>query len=375
MMNSRLKVGVMSDIHLGHDKTRTEFIVDNLYKAFPDNETTGELDLIWIAGDLFDRLLSLPHISVSSINLWAHSFLYMCKKRDIVVRVLEGTPSHDWKQPKFLIDINENTGMGVDLKHITELSIEHIERFAIDVLYVPDEWRAKNIDTWVEVQDLLRVHGLEKVDFSIMHGCFTYQIPANIVDMFETHDAENYLGITRYMVFIGHIHQHSQYKRIMAAGSFDRLRHGEEEPKGHIRAIIEPDGNFEATFIENKGAKRYDTLDYTGVPLDDVYRQLDALVPEMPKGSHVRLQADTQDSVFSAGSDIKARYEDINISFKSNQRKQKIEPIVTREVIKSVNLSPSTIITMMGEKLAKNHAHVAEQAHSALKEIINEYGN
>lgn len=364
----------MSDVHLGHDKTRTEFIVENLLNAFPDNETTGELDLIWIAGDLFDRLLSFPTDSVTAISSWAYQFLTMCAKRDIVVRVLEGTPSHDWKQPKFMVEVNENANIGADLKYLPELCIEHIDRFGIDVLYVPDEWRAKNIDTWVEVQDLLKEHNLEKVDFSIMHGCFTYQIPPNIVDMFETHDAENYLGITRYLIFIGHIHQHSQYKRIMAAGSFDRLRHGEEEDKGHIRATIEPDGNYTATFVVNPRAKRYLTLDYTKQSLDDVYRQLDALVPELPEDSHIRLQADTDDAVFRAGADIKSRYKNINLSFKSNQRKQKIEPIVTREVIKSVNLSPSTILTMMEANLNKNHAHVAKQATSVLKEIIDEYG-
>lgn len=373
MMNSRLKVAEMSDVHLGHDKTRTEFIVDNLYKAFPDNETTGELDLIWIAGDLFDRLLSFPQDSVSTITTWAYKFLTMCKKRDIVVRVLEGTPSHDWKQSKFLIDINENSGIGVDLKHISLLSIEYMERFNINVLYVPDEWRARNLDTWVEVQDLLRAHNLEQVDFSIMHGCFTHQIPANIVDMFETHDAENYLGITRYLIFIGHIHQYSQYKRILSAGSFDRLRHGEEEDKGHIRATIEPDGTYTAKFIVNKWAKRYVTLDFTKMSLDEVYRELDALVTEMPEHSHIRLQADTDDAVFKAGADIKTRYPGFHLSFKSNQRKQKVEPIVTREVIKSVNLSPSTIVKMMEENLNKNHGAIAQKATSTLKEIINEY--
>lgn len=373
MKTSRLKIAVMSDVHLGHDKTQTEFIVNNLYKAFPDNETTGELDIIWIAGDLFDRLLSLPTRAVSSINNWAYSFLMMCKKRDIVVRVLEGTPSHDWKQPKLLVDINENAEIGVDLKHVVDLSIEHIDRFGIDVLYVPDEWRAKNIDTWVEVQDLLAQHNLDKVDFSIMHGCFTYQIPANIVDMFETHDAESYLDITRHLVFIGHIHQHSQYKRIMAAGSFDRLRHGEEEAKGHIRAIVEAKGGFSATFIENKDAKVYITLDYTKRSLDDVYRELDDLVAKLPEDSHVRLQADTDDAVFKAGSDIKQRYKSIHLSFKSNQRKQKVEPIVTREVIKSVNLSPSTILTMMEDNLKQNHSKIAQKAMQTLKEIINEY--
>lgn len=372
-MNSRLNIGVMSDVHLGHDKTNSAFIVRNLFKAFPDNETTGELDLIWIAGDLFDKLLSLPSNAVAPIQMWMHAFLRMCKKRDIVLRVLEGTPSHDWKQPQLMMDINENSGIMADLEYITDLSIHRIERFGIDVLYVPDEWRAKNIDTWVEVQDLLKEKGLDKVDFSIMHGCFTYQIPPNIVDLFETHDTENYLSITRHLVFIGHIHQHSRYKRIMAAGSFDRLRHGEEEEKGHIRVTVETDGNFTAKFLVNHGAKRYDTLDFTKRPLDEVYRELDDLVANLPTDSHIRLQADTDDAVFRAGTDIKTRYSKIHISFKSNQRKEKIQPIVSRDVIKSVNLSPSTIFTMMSKNLTENHSAIAAQATTLLKEILDEY--
>lgn len=373
MMTSRLKIGLMSDVHLGHDKTTTGFIVDNLYKAFPDNETTGELDIIWIAGDLFDRLLNLPSTAVACINEWVHNFLRMCKKRDIVVRVLEGTPSHDWKQPQLMVDINVNSKINADLEYVTDLSIHHIEKFGIDVLYVPDEWRAKNIDTWVEVQQLLSEHKLDKVDFSIMHGCFTYQIPPNIVDMFETHDTEHYLGITRHLVFIGHIHHHSQYKNIMAAGSFDRLRHGEEEDKGHIRVTVEPDGNYTAKFMVNHGAKKYITLDFTKRPLDDIFRELDALVADLPEDSHVRLQADTDDAVFRAGTDIKSRYPTIHISFKSNQRKEKIQPIVTRETIKTVNLSPSTIYTMMSKNLSENHGAIAVKATHLLKEIIDEY--
>lgn len=363
----------MSDVHLGNDKTSSSFIVKNLMKEFPDNETTGLLDIIWIAGDLFDKLLMLPSNAVKPIQKWMHDFLRMCKRRDIVLRVLEGTPSHDWKQPQLMVDININSGINADLEYITDLSIHHIERFGIDVLYVPDEWRAHNIDTWVEVQDLLRAKGIDKVDFSIMHGCFTYQIPPNIVDMFETHDAENYLGITKYLVFIGHIHQYSQYKRIMAAGSFDRLRHGEEEKKGHIRVTVEDTGSYVAKFIANAGAKRYDTLDFTGQPLDAIYRQLDELVAQLPDDSHIRLQADTNDAVFQSGTDIKLRYDKVHVTFKSNQRKEKIEPIVTREVIKSVNLSPSTILTMMEENLMKNHPTVAKQATAILKEIIDEY--
>lgn len=373
MTISKLNVAEISDVHLGHDKTSAAHIVKNLLKAFPDNEDTAELDIIWIAGDLFDRRLALPDDPVSDIKDWVHKFLRMCHKRDIMVRVLEGTPSHDWNQPKIMVEINENAKIGCDLKYINKLDIEYIEKFGIHVLYVPDEWRSENLQTWYEVKDLLKKNNLEKVDFSIMHGAFRYQIPSNIVDMFETHDTENYLGITRYLTFIGHIHQYSQYQRILSAGSFDRLHHGEEEPKGHIRAQINQDGTFKAQFVENKGAMVYKSIECTGVPLEDVYRQLDALVAKLPKHSYIRIIADTTDAVFKAGTELKTRYPSISITFKSNQTKTKIKPIITKDIIKPVNLSPDTIMNLMKESLDKNHGSIAQEAHSRLGEIMNEF--
>lgn len=372
MLTSNLKVAVISDVHLGHDKTDAAFITQNLYRAFPDNELTGELDIIWIAGDLFDRRLSLPDDGVSYIHEWATRFLSMCKRRDIVVRVLEGTPSHDWKQAELLVSINENAGIHADLRHITALEIEHIERFGIDVLYIPDEWRAKNIDTWIEVQELMTEKQLTHVDFSIMHGAFTHQIPANIVDMFETHNAEHYLDITRYLIFIGHIHHHSQYERILAAGSFDRLHHGEEEPKGHIRATVEPSGEYQLRFVENTGARMYQTRNYTGVNIDEVYRDLDGLTT-LPENSNLRIQANTDDAVFSAGRELKARYPKWRITFKSNDRKEKIQPTITKEAIQTVNLSYNNILVMMSDKLKANHKPIADRAVNYLKETLDEY--
>src|SRR5690606_41224426 len=51
------------------------FIVENLRKAFPDTDETGELDLILFAGDVFDRLLSFPSTEASEAADWFMDFL------------------------------------------------------------------------------------------------------------------------------------------------------------------------------------------------------------------------------------------------------------------------------------------------------------
>ena len=56
---TELNIACISDIHLGNKRNNARNIIKNLYAAFPDNSKTGELDIIFIAGDVFDSLFSL----------------------------------------------------------------------------------------------------------------------------------------------------------------------------------------------------------------------------------------------------------------------------------------------------------------------------
>src|SRR5690606_34198135 len=148
-MKSRLRSAIFSDVHLGHRTTPTEHIIQQLKLALPTNEETSNLDIIWISGDLFDRFLPLNHPDLPLIHEYIAWLLRLCKRHDIVLRVLEGTPSHDNKQAWLVEAINADVEIGADAKHVESLSIEYIERFGIHVLYIPDEWSADNDDTWM----------------------------------------------------------------------------------------------------------------------------------------------------------------------------------------------------------------------------------
>ena len=77
------------------------------------------------------------------------------------------------------------------------------------------------------------------------------------------------------LIFIGHVHKSSQYGRIIAQGSFDRLSHGEEDPKGHMRATRKTDGTHDIVFIENKKAKKYITISCLYLPIEDAISKID----------------------------------------------------------------------------------------------------
>lgn len=303
-MIEKLNIACISDVHLGHHRTKTPFILDNLRKAFPDNAETASIDLFLIAGDFFDRLLSFSSDEVQEIQFWIMEFFCLCIKHDIVVRVLEGTPSHDWKQSKIFRTVNRIMGEKVDLKYVDVLSIEVIERFNASILYVPDEWAHEADDTWRQVKELLKAHGMDKVDLACMHGMFEYQLP---MKSNKAHNAERYLGIVRYYIFIGHVHLRSRLDRILVQGSFDRDTHGQEQPKGYYRVTIDQKKGDEVRFVENPHAKLYLTLDMRGKTLREGMDFLTRYA-DYPAQSHFRLLLERGDELVQGLTVIRELY-------------------------------------------------------------------
>lgn len=302
-MLNEFNVAVISDVHLGHHRTKSDFIINNLTKAFFDSGLLSTVRLFVIAGDFFDRLLMLPIEDVRIIEDWVVRFLMICQKHEIIVRVLEGTPSHDWKQSRMFEDKNRHLGNKVNLKYIDTLSVEFIPELDASVLYVPDEWAEEADDTWRQVTSMLRGMGLDRVDFAFMHGCFKYQLPIQSV---ASHDEERYLSIVTEGIWIGHHHLHTRCDRIFAQGSFDRLSHGEESPKGFgLYRVKNGKGTFE--FVENPGAKIYKTINLVGLTLEEAVM---ALSPcnDYPMGSHFRIVTRRTDGVSSNMAVIKDKF-------------------------------------------------------------------
>jgi DNA repair exonuclease SbcCD nuclease subunit len=289
---NNLKIAVISDIHLAAKNNPTKNIINNLCNALPDNEETAELDIVFLAGDVFDRLVNLPEDEVFEIDMFICYLLQLCKKHNIKLRVLDGTKSHDWFQSARFVELNNIVKYKTDVVYVRDLSIEYIEEYGINILYVPDEWSTSTQDTLDQVRTLLSVKGLDKVDFAIMHGQFDYQMPL-LAKKIPVHDSKAYLDIVREYIFIGHVHTHTFFDRIVAQGSFDRLSHGEEEPKGHVRAEINLDTSEKQWFfIENKGAKIYKTIKCSDrLNLESSLNKIKTQIKNVPDYSAIRVYA------------------------------------------------------------------------------------
>ena len=376
MKNSRyIYIAESSDHHAGHSKTPTEKVISALQRAFPETEDTSELDIIFFAGDFFDHLLDLSDEDVYEIRFYIVEFLRMCKRLNIIVRVLEGTPSHDWRQPKLFVHLNHLANINANVKYIDQLSIEYIDALRTNVLYIPDEWRPTCEETWKCVTDKLAEHGLEKVDFVIMHGMFPHQMPENIHDRLNMHNSDYFLSICNYFIFVGHIHLFSQYERILSSGSIERLGHNEEGPKGHLRVKVDTlHKQHEIRFIENKEAMVYKTLELTELSHQEAADKMEATAPTLIDGSHLRIRCKKGDAALSLISQFAKRFPLLHwttVEKKSIANTQQIA--IERSAVKTgIQLTPDNLKPLLLQRIKLKNPLLVGRCETLLNEVLNE---
>jgi DNA repair exonuclease SbcCD nuclease subunit len=342
----------ISDIHLGNRKNPTEVIVRNLKTYFTEVISGRKLDIIFIGGDIFDRLLTFNSKDVGEILSWTHWLLRFCDKRNIKLRVLEGTPSHDWKQSYIFDVMLKLDEYNLDYKYVQSLSIEYINDFDMNVLYVPDEWTSSTLTTHKQVIGLLKDKNLEKVDIAIMHGAFDYQIPQITKEEIK-HSAAEYLNIVRHYICIGHVHRFSFYDRIIAQGSFDRLAHGEEDKKGAVICNINENGNS-FDFIENKHATFFKTIELKNIEMDKSLKQIDKIVTKLPADTHVRIKAKAQHPLMVSMDVLKLKYPFAIWSKVSSDNIESDENILSNMNVieyESVTITAENIITLVEKRM------------------------
>src|ERR1700752_552523 len=344
----------ISDIHLGHSRTSTKDIVQSLHRYFDDYSNRSifsNIDIIFIVGDLFDQLIDVSSHTLYEILEFLIRLIGFCERHHIKLRVLEGTPSHDRQQSRIVEAVSTIKKTTADVKWIKTLSVEFIEDLELSILYVPDEYTSSTETTLQLVKDLFREKEIDQVDIAQMHGMFTYQM-CHIPGRYDTYDESVYLGMVRHFINIGHIHTSSHYERILAQGSFDRLAHGEEEPKGGMLMTIRDDGLDSYEFIENQYAKIFKTIEMRYGDLERSLNQIDRQLKGIPNESYVRIKAHKLHPIFLAFSEIKKRYLFIHFSKLSLEEEQIQENESTGNIdYVAVEIRPENIVDMIMEEI------------------------
>ncbi len=349
---------VLSDVHLNHRRTPTEHIVKNLSRDFQFNPDTAKLDIIWISGDLLDSLAAAGSDDNFLIVHWVGSLLRYAKLNDIVIRVLEGTGSHDYTQSRYFSVMNEAIELGVDVKYVDKITVEFIEKLGISVLYVPDNVHNEGDVVWRMVQEVMHEAGVEKVDYAVMHGLFEFQLPAHVHDA-ASHLSSRYKSIVRRSIYIGHHHTHRIEDNIIVPGSYDRLKQNEEEAKGHVRIKdwIKADRK-EIRFIENIGAKIYKRIDLSGLEIEDALRKLSEY-ESYPARSAFEIKANSSDAIAKSLETVRSRYPEYTWSLlieKTDKLEKKIEEMAFN--FKPIDITKENMVDLTRPRLEGDTAIV-----------------
>ena len=330
---------VLSDIHLGARNTPAREILANLsafFDDFSDKSELAKVDVIFIAGDLWEDTIDFASEVITLFIRWFVPMLKWCERNHIKLRILEGTPRHDRKQSATILNLAKSIASKADFKYVPLLSIEKMDDLDLSILYVPDECRPTSDVVERDTEALLVEEGLKRVDIAIMHGMFKYQlgtIPMNA----KVYDELWFLDHVKGYINIGHIHQASQHGRIVAQGSFDRLAHGEESPKGASLIKEVCPGEWINLFIENKLAKVYRSVKISGT-IEDALKKIDKLALSIPDGSFIRVLGDPSHPLFQGFETLRQKYPTITFSSKKTKasKSEEVEasaPIDYRAII------------------------------------------
>ena len=336
----------LSDIHLGHDKNSTENIVKNLDKFFLKyKDIIIKVRIIFISGDVFDKLLSNNNADYIIAMRWLTKLVKFCSTYSIKLRILEGTPGHDWKQVKVLYKIIEDLEIEIDFKYFEELDIEIMDDYNISILYVPDEWKPTSKEIYKDVLSKLKLYDLEKVDIAIMHGAFSYQLPDFIEGLLNPDD---YLKIVKGPIVIGHVHNRSMYKRIIVPGSFDALNHSDDdETKGGLLITYDnTTSEFNFKYLDNIYALKFKTINV----VDKTYEELKKILSKFKKEEvHIRLLVGDDDNMSKNLLELKNMYPNIHFIIEKKNKKKKIK--LKKNVVRiKKNLDNDTMLEYILEK-------------------------
>ena len=248
----------IQDLHFGHKDTERMYNELSIVKEYLLH---NEVHILNINGDYFDRKLTASEPAIFYAVNFFSELVDICKEKNIKLRVLQGTRSHDLNQTSTLFQHYLNDP-DLDLRFIQTVEDEHI--LGLDVLYVPEEYPENAEEYYGEFKkkeySMINGHGtwdFVAFDNQIEHGNQTNTLSAPIFVYSEWKDA-----VKNGFISFGHIHGRNQYgQKIFYSGSFTRWNYVEPSEKGFITWWYDTDKKtYKVEFVDNKLAPSFEAI-------------------------------------------------------------------------------------------------------------------
>ena len=292
-------IAVIADIHWDALEPKKQYHELQFFNAFV--ERVKYLDLVVIAGDIFDTKILLNSKTSLKALQWMSELVSICKDRNCKIRIIKGTNSHDNNQ----LDAFNGYDDGSDFFKIFRECTSEETLPGMKCLYCPDEvmsqkeWEDKYVDL---------LYG-KRYDAMFFHGSFDIVLPEIVNQESEFIGAKgisfkysHFKEIAQVMIG-GHWHdgsasegEHMYYTR-----SYSRWSYGEMNPKGFIYLNYNTDDlSYCVQRVENPYADRFITynVDTKSMPDLESYAPLVKQISEDLKDpkNHIRISIRITDS-------------------------------------------------------------------------------
>lgn len=253
----------LADLHFGI--SHTSHLFDELMEVVPRTIEERNINIVFIAGDYFDKEL------VGSHKYYATKFFAnlasICNEKGIILRMVKGTTSHDYNQIVGFFGSTNILLPDLDFKIIN--TVEEEELLGLKVLYIPEEELLDQDEYYAPFKErsynIIVGHGtwdfVDKASFLLGNNALDKKAsPVHLVKEWSK-------CLEKGFCVFGHIHNHPRHKnKYFYTGSFSRWVYGQEEEKGFLVSETDTDTlEYKVDFIENLLAPKYDTLTFEEV--------------------------------------------------------------------------------------------------------------
>lgn len=374
-MEIKTSLLAISDIHIGCPRLNPNELHDKFVKyLYP--RITDKIGILFICGDFFDSRIDMSsYASFTSVEIM-EELKSLCAKSGTDLRILRGTFTHDRTQPQHFLNRVEPGSTKVMM--FDKLSIEYNEKTGLYIMYIPDNLSSQDI--YADMRNLLDSKGIEKVDILVHHGYFKHMLPPNIQAPHGCLDADLIQKYVKGCVLNGHVHISSIYRNVISIGSFDRLVHGEEMPKGFYQIDIDTNNVYHFSFIENKEAQKFISIDlsaFIDMPVEAVNffgKKWEKLKETFRPGETVRVRVISSDPAVIEGCSNLATssWEKVIVDKATVRKREQILENVNMGLEELPVITPENIETLLLPIVQAKSPNVTEKdIHDVICDITN----
>ena len=260
-----------ADLHFGAMDPKIQY--DILMEQMINKIRPIQFDAFFINGDIFHHKFMSNSDVIMYASLFINEVVKLCIEKGATLVLLHGTFSHDADQLKLFYHYIGYTGL--DIRIVETMRFENIK--GTQILCIPEEYD-KGHDYYTE-----KLFYTQDYDMAVLHGaikgsifrCDKRDLNSQKAPVFDINCFLRCSG----PIICGHVHVAGCYQNhIYYSGSPLRWRFGEEEDKGFIICMYNPETKYYYIDFEKIESFRYDTFCLDNMINDDPQNVIDYIM-------------------------------------------------------------------------------------------------